>query len=55
MNNYKINLNEKEFQDLNYIFENGDNIILPNDNSDTKEVIKIKKKKSNKKNFNFSY
>ena len=55
LNNYKINLNEKEFQDLNYIFENGDNIILPNDNSDTKEVIKIKKKKSNKKNFNFSY
>jgi hypothetical protein len=22
LNNYKINLNEKEFQDLNYIFEN---------------------------------
>lgn len=61
LNDYKINLNEKEFQDLSYIFENGNNIILPNDNSDTKEVIKNtkevikKKKKPDKKNFNFSY
>jgi hypothetical protein len=54
LSNYKMNLNEKEFQDLYSIFENGDSIILPNDNSDNKEIIK-KKKKHDKKKFSFSY
>jgi hypothetical protein len=54
--NNKINLNEKEFQDLYSIFENGDSLVLPNDNSDNKEEIKpLKKKKKDKKKFNFSY
>ena len=52
LNNYKKNLNEKEFNDLYYIFENGDNITLPNDDSDNKKIIK---KKHDKKKFNFSY
>jgi hypothetical protein len=53
LKDYKINLNEKEFQDLYNIFENGDNIILPNDESDNNQKIKYKKKE--KKKFNFSY
>jgi hypothetical protein len=54
LDDYKINLNQKEFQDLYSIFENGDNSVLPNGDSDNKEVIK-KKKKHDKKKFNFSY
>ena len=53
LDNYKKNLNEKEFNDLYYIFENGDNIELPNNQSENKEI--IKKKKHDKKKFNFSY
>ena len=54
LNNYKINLNEKEFQDLYSIFENNNNIILPDDNS-TNNIVKKEKKKPDKKKFNFSY
>ena len=53
LNNYKKNLNEKEFNDLNYIFENGDSIMLPDDESNNKKI--IKKKKNDKKKYNFSY
>jgi len=49
LNNLKIDLNQKEFQDLYSIFENNNNIILSNDNSNNKIVKKDKKK------FNFSY
>ena len=49
LNNLKIDLNQKEFQDLYSIFENNNDIILSNDNSNNKIVKKDKKK------FNFSY